>query len=401
MWSNCRLPERLEATPFAERLEMLGKRAGAEMLDLTFSNPTRAFEAHRRRMSEHLEGAAGELREVPYAPDPQGLEGAREGVADYYAAHGAEIAPSELVLSASTSEGYAWLAKILADPGDRILVPAPSYPLFEHLLSLEGVEAVPYRFRYDGAWHLDTGDLRRQLEAGDRVAAIFAVSPNNPTGHLLADGELEALDRLAEEHDAAVVVDEVFLDFPVEAEGVPGSVLGRGGSEAGALWFVLSGLSKTAGLPGAKLGWIAVEGPDALREAALARLAFVGDTFLSASTVTQLAAPAILEEIAGYQQQVRRRLATNLSALDEALTGVAALSRYPVEAGWYGIVRMPSYVDEAEFVVELLEEYEVLVQPGFFYELEPEGHVVVSLLTDPDAFAEGCGRLVQALSERV
>lgn len=402
MWSNRRLPDRLEPTPFAERLEQLQNEAGTEWLDLTFSNPSRDFEDHRRDMSRHLERAAGRLTEVPYTPDPRGLVAAREAVADYYAERGAEVPPCQLVLSASTSEAYTWLAKILADPDEAILVPAPSYPLFEHLLALEAVEVVPYRFAYDGAWHLDAGHLRRQLQTVESPAGLFAVSPNNPTGHVLSDGDLERLEELGRSHEVPLVVDEVFVDFGVEAEAPPRSVLARNrDEEAAPLRFVLGGLSKAAGLPGAKLGWVAVDGPEKRVATAVERLAFVADTFLSASTVTQLAAPDILDGLGGYQREVRERLAANLETLDAALAEVGALSRYPVEAGWYGIVRMPSFVDEAAFVVELLEEREVLVQPGFFYDLEPAGHVVVSLLTEGGVFGEGVERLVEALGARV
>jgi len=424
MWSNHRLPSRLEPTPFADRLERLEREAGAELLDLTFSNPSRGFEEHRRKMSEHLREAAERLTEVPYSPDPQGLEGAREAVVGYYADRGAEIGVEQLCLAASTSEAYSWLAKILADPGDQILIPSPSYPLFEHLLSLEVVETVPYRFRREGKWHLDTGDLRRQLGEADRPAAIFAVSPNNPTGHVLSDGDLGRLEKLARDHEVPLVVDEVFLDFGVEG-APPGSVLARdrdgatlenrdgaksatlenrGGAKSATeqpLTFVLGGLSKAAGVPGAKLGWVAVDGPGEQVETARERLAFVGDTFLSASTVTQLAVPDILTSIEPFHREVRERLATNLEALDEALEAVGAASRHPVEAGWYAIVRMPSFIDEADLVVALLEEHQTLVQPGFFYDLEPDGHLVVSLLCDEAAFEEGVERLMELVAERL
>ncbi|MFB6352150.1 MAG: pyridoxal phosphate-dependent aminotransferase [Bradymonadaceae bacterium] len=399
MWSYRRFPEQLEPTAFAERLDALRTETGSDVLDLTFSNPSRDFRDHRRDMSRHLEAAAGELSDVPYEPDPHGLSSARQAVTDYYRTRGASVPPSRLSLSASTSEAYTWLAKILADADDQIVIPAPSYPLFDHLLSLEAVETIPYRFDYDGAWHLDAGHLRRRLQEAHRPAAIFAVSPN---GHVLSDADLARLEKLARAFEVPLVVDEVFLDFGLETADPPRSVLARDrAADDPPLTFVLGGLSKAAGLPGAKLGWIAVDGPDEAVDTAVSRLAFVADTFLSASTVTQLAAPDILGSLEPYQRQVRERLATNLEVLDDVLEREGALSRYPVEAGWYAIVRAPSFVDEASFALGLLDEHNVLVQPGFFYDLEPDGHLVVSLLTAPDAFADGVDRLVEALGRRV
>ncbi len=404
MWSTRRFPERLSPTSFARRLERAVEEAGTGLLDLTFSNPSDSFEEHRRKMSRHLREAAGELADRPYEPIAAGLPAARRAVAEYLSERGASIPASHIVLTASTSEAYGWLAKLLADPGDTILVPTPSYPLFEHLLDLEAVESLAYPLRFEGRWRADLGELRRLLDSVHAPAAIFAVRPNNPTGHLGPHEEWPNLRRLAAEHDLPLVVDEVFVDFDVEHGERIDSVLGTQTDLSDAnrpLTFALGGLSKTAGLPGAKLGWIAVDGPAARLEQSLEHLEFVADTYLSASTPTQLATPAILANLDDYHHDARRRLSRNLATLDETLADLPALSRYPVEAGWYAIVRTPGYIDEAEFVIELVDESSVLVQPGFFYDLQPDGHLVVSLLTAPEVFEQGIDRAIRTLDRRL
>ena len=399
MWSKTRLPDRLQPTDFSENLEALRERAGSQLYDLTLSNPTVDFPAHRRRMARCLERAADRLADQPYRPVAQGLTEARRAVCAYYDERGEKLGPEDLVLTASTSEAYTWLAKCFADPGAEILVPTPSYPLFEHLLRVESLQTRSYRFEYDGAWHLDVGDLRRRLEACERPAAIFCVSPNNPTGHTLTAREFDRLARLSRRYELPLVVDEVFLDYPLGGEA-PGSALGFAEtSPAPPLTFVLSGLSKVAGLPGAKLGWLAVKGREELRQRAIERLSFIADTFLSVSSLTQLATAEILASVDRFHSRVCERTAENLAQLDDLLDSLPACTRYPSQAGWYAVVRIPSFIDEASFVTDLLDRRHVGLQPGFFYDLRPDSHLVVSLLPSPDRFAEGAARLVDALRE--
>lgn len=403
MWSTRRLPDRLDSTAFARDLDARVETA-AELLDLTFSNPSHDFPSHRRRVRRHIEEAAGQLTDTPYEPVSRGLPAARRALADYLRNRGAALDYSNVILTASTSEAYSWLARVFADPGDAILVPTPSYPLFEHLLRLEAVEIVPYDVRYEGRWRVDIGALRRTLESRDDLAALFTVRPNNPTGHLGTAEEWNHLRELAADYQLPIVVDEVFIDFDVEFGDRADTALAGPENETpddGALTVALGGLSKAAGLPGAKLGWIAVQGPSDLVGKTLDRLTFLADTYLSASTVTQLATPAILDDLDGYHRRARARLSENLERLDALLANVPALSRYRVEAGWYAIVRVPGFLDEAEFVLDLVEEEAVLVQPGFFYDLEPNGHLVMSLLTAPSEFEEGCARAIDALSKKL
>jgi len=394
MWSSRRLPDRLESTEFARRLGQLRERAGEDLVDLTLSNPSRIFPEHRREMRKAHRDAVEEAGRRPYEPEPLGLAEARRAIADYYDRHDGDIPPERIGLTASTSEAYTWLAKILADPGGSVLVPTPSYPLFEHLVRLECVEARRYDYRFDGRWHLDAGDLRRQLDETADPRAIFAVSPNNPTGHVLSDDEFSRLAAICSERSLPLVVDEVFLDYGLD-EASPTSVASRLRSgERPPLVAILSGLSKTAALPGAKVGWMALAGDDTPVDEALQRLSFVGDTFLSVATVSQLLVPRVLGDLGDFHRAVRERTRENLATLREQFDALATCDVYPAEAGWYAVARTPDVVDPADWTLELLEERGVLVQPGFLYDFHRRSQVVLSLLPAVEQFAEGVDRLV-------
>jgi hypothetical protein len=294
-------------------------------------------------------------------------------------------------LTASTSEAYAMLWKLLCDPGDRVLVPQPSYPLFEMLCRLEGVENASYRSHFDGdTWHVDLDDVAAQLER-TRARAIVVVSPNNPTGAYLKAHEREALMALAASHGVALVVDEVFLDYPT------GDDPARAGTLAGetrALTFVLSGLSKPCGLPQLKLGWIVTSGPDAVAAEARARLEVIADTALSVGAPVQLAAPMLIERVADVGASIAARVAENRRVLVAACGArpEAGVTPLPSEGGWAAILRVPRVVSDEEWALAALEAG-ALVHPGFFYDIQ-EGHLVVSLLVTPVTFARGVGALL-------
>lgn len=401
MWSNRRLPERLESTDYARRLEHLRQRAGDELVDLTLSNPSRIFPEHRREMREAHRAAVEEAGERPYAPEPLGLLEARRAISDYYDDRGGSIPPERIGLTASTSEAYTWLAKLFADPGGSVLVPTPSYPLFEHLMRLECVEVDRYHYRFDGRWHLDAGHLRRQLGESDDPRAIFAVSPNNPTGHVLSDDEFSRLAAICSERSLPLVVDEVFVDFGLD-DPDPRSVASRVQSgERPPLVAVLSGLSKTAALPGAKVGWMALAGDEAEVDGALRRLEFVGDTFLSVATASQLLVPRILDDLGDFHRSVRVRTRENLATLRDRFDALSTCDIYPAEAGWYAVARLPGFVDPADWSLDLLEDSGVLVQPGFLYDFRRGSHIVLSLLPAKPEFTEGVDRLADHLRDEL
>ncbi len=355
------------------------------LIDLTASNPTRCgFAVDGEAVLRPLLGAGS----LGYAPEPLGLLRAREAVCGYYADHDAAVQPEQVCLTTSTSEAYSFLFRLLCDPGDEVLIASPSYPLFAYLAVLDDVRLVPYPLVYEHGWQTEPGRLRERVT--ERTRAIALVHPNNPTGHFVGDRELRELEELCAECGLALLVDEVFLDFGWGEEGRPGS-FARG--EHPALTFVLSGLSKVAGLPQMKLGWIAAFGPEAVRREALERLEVIGDTFLSVSAPAQEALPEWLAKRSGLQGQIRARVRANLRCLDEGLAGSAA-GRLAGEGGWYAVVRVPAVEPDEVLALRLLEGKGVLVHPGSSFGFPGAGYVVVSLLPEEGVFRRGVEALV-------
>ncbi len=372
------------------------KSATSRFLDLTESNPTRCGIVDTRSLVAEL----GDPRGVLYEPNPMGHAVAREAVVAYYARRGAHVSAANVVLSASTSESYGWLFKLLCDPGDEVLVPSPSYPLFSFLADLEGVTLTPFRLEPERAWRIDRDDLEASI--GERTRAILLVHPNNPTGSFIADADRAWLLEIAGAHGIAVIVDEVFLDYAFDdaRRTTPPSFAGERAEGEGdqALTFVLSGLSKVVGLPQLKLGWVAVSGSLADVDEARARLELIADSYLSVSTPVQLAAPALLAAQPRLVAAIRARTAGNLAAIDRCLESpegrASGLSRRPVEAGWYAILAQSRWGDDA--LVEALVRHDgVLAHPGFFFDFEEEGLLVVSLLPTPADFEAGMAAVVR------
>jgi aspartate/methionine/tyrosine aminotransferase len=367
------------------------RAAGRHVLDLTHSNPTTAGIPYP---APTIRGALADEGALVYAPAPFGARAAREAVAATYEDIGVHVDPARVVLTASTSEAYAFLFKLLCDDGDDLLVPAPSYPLFDVLARFEGVRLVPYPLAYDGKWHVDEDLVRRAITP--RTRAILMVSPNNPTGSYIKRSELDMLARLG----LPLVSDEVFAAFPLTDD--------RAGTRAPSvlacthapLVFALSGLSKLAGLPQMKLGWIAVGGVDEARVAeALGRLELLGDAFLSVGTPVQVAAPPLLETRRETGAAIRARLRANLAMLDSRVAGTAA-TLLDVEGGWYATLRLPATETEEAWTLAFLEQDGVYVHPGHFFDFPAEAFVVLSLLTPESAFEEGVRRLLDRVGGR-
>jgi aspartate/methionine/tyrosine aminotransferase len=365
------------------------RRAGLPVLDLTEANPTIADLPYDEAGIRAALSSAGALT---YSPSPFGLREARESVAALYAEWGVVLDPSRLVLTASTSEAYALLFKLLCDDGDDVLVPQPSYPLFELLARFEGVNLSPYPLAYDGEWHIDRAALERAITP--RTRAILVVSPNNPTGSYVKRDELAALAALR----LPIVSDEVFAPFPLKDD--PRRVVTALESTACELVFALSGLSKLAGLPQMKLGWIAVAGADQAAAAeALARLELLTDASLSVGTPVQVALPRLLACSHVTRDAIRARLRTNLDVLRAAIasTSITALD---VEGGWYATLRLPRIATEEAWTLSFLDDG-VYVHPGHFFDFATEAYVVVSLLTPEARFAPGVLRIVSSVQRRV
>jgi alanine-synthesizing transaminase len=359
------------------------RRAGTRLLDLTQSNPTHAGLQYPPEILRAFE----DERSLVYDPAPAGVQPAREAVAGYYAARGCDVAPERILLTASTSEAYAYLFKLLCDPGDRVLVPRPSYPLFEFLANMESVEVSQYPLAYDGAWGIDVDAVAAAVT--ERTRAVVLVNPNNPTGSYVKRAELAGLVRLCAQRGMALISDEVFADFSLSSDAQRVRTL-AGVEEC--LAFSLSGLSKIAGLPQMKLGWIVASGPSDLRRAAMEKLEWIADTYLSVSTPVQYAASRLLAAGEAVQRQIRQRCAENLALARETLAGSAA-NLLGVEGGWYITLQVPRIRSEEEWALLLLDDENVLVQPGFFYDFESEAFLVLSQLTENAEFREGIARL--------
>lgn len=378
---------RWNLTPNALSVAVAARRkSGRPFDDLTESNPTNAD------LELPFADAFQSLSTEPvrrYEPDPRGLSIAREAVRGYYRERGYDVGIDRLVLTASTSEAYGWIFKLLCDPGDDVLVAHPSYPLFDDLAKLEGVSLRPFALSYDGRWELDLHAMRAAATA--RTRAILLVHPNNPTGSLVSREALDAVVELCRERDLALVVDEVFGDYAWREDPT------RAGSAVevrGALTFTLSGLSKVVATPQIKLGWIVVGGPPALVEESLARLEMIADSYLSVSAPAQHAASALLARRAGVQRAVMARVTANRRAIASRLHDESRSTLLTADGGWYSALRVPRTQSEEAWTLELLDADDVLVQPGWLFDFEREAYLVVSLLPREDVFARAIERVL-------
>jgi aspartate/methionine/tyrosine aminotransferase len=358
------------------------RASGRRIYDLTVSNPTRCgFSYDAQALLLPLTDA----RALVYDPDPRGMPSAREAVAGYYADHRAAVSPDDLVLTTSTSEGYSFLFRLLCDPGDEVLVAQPSYPLFDFLATLDDVRLRPYPLFYDHGWWIDFDRL--QAAIGPRTRVILVVHPNNPTGHWTGPSERERLEELCVRHGLALIVDEVFLDYPLEASAAFPRTFAKGPHPA--LTFVLSGLSKIAGLPQMKAAWLLALGPDAARMSALARLEIIADTFLSMNAPVQLAIPSWLAGRGTVQAEILARARGNLAVLEGLSAASGGLEVLRAEAGWSAVLSLAGCVGERECAERLVRERGVVVHPGGFYGMAERQRVVVSLIGSTAEMEEG------------
>jgi alanine-synthesizing transaminase len=373
------------------------RASGRVLLDLTASNPTNLG---LRYDAEAILASLSNPNALEYRPDARGMRVARDAVSAYYREHGAHVDPERLVLTTSTSEGYSFVFRLLCDPGDEVLVPVPSYPLFEFLADIQDVRLRPYPLFYDHGWHLDVHALT--TAASERTRAIMLVHPNNPTGSYVKPGEAEQLNAICAQRGLALVVDEVFLDFAHASVAPPLSLAGlqrQGGDFPAALTFTLSGLSKIAGLPQMKFAWTAVSGPEDLARQAMAQLEVIADTYLSMNAPIQLAAPVLFAQRHAFHRQLMARIRANLAELDRQIAAQKACARLQIEAGWYAVLRVPVTRSDEDLVIELLEKKSVLVHPGHFYDFPAEGHLVLSLIAREEEFREGIKRLLQKIED--
>ena len=367
---------------------------GAKILDLTASNPTRVGLEYDSRA---ILTALSSEQALDYDPQAKGLLAARRAVAGYYrdrSAGGRDVASNvstdveRIILTTSTSEGYSYVFRLLCNTGDELLVPKPSYPLFDFLADLQDVKLVPYPLIYDHGWQMDFPSLEKAVT--ERTRGVVVVHPNNPTGSYVQAGEMASLNAFCRAHGLAVIADEVFLDYVLQDQR-PASFAGN----RDVLTFTLSGLSKISALPQMKVAWIMTSGPPEVLDEALDRLEVIADTYLSMNAPIQWALPALLEQRHGVQRQLLERVKTNLTELDRQLASQKACQRLCVEGGWYAVLRIPVMRSDEDLVIELLREESVLIHPGHFYDFPSDGYLVLSLIPPIEDFAEGIRRVVK------
>jgi len=365
------------------------RASGQQVLDLTVSNPT---EAGVRPNPEIVVAALANPEAMHYDPQPRGLLGARQAVCRYYReSHEVfGLDPERLILTTSTSEAYSYVFRLLCNAGDEILVPKPSYPLFEFLADLADVKLVAYPLLYDHGWQIDFDSLYKA--ATPQTRAVILVHPNNPTGSYVSASETSALNIFCRDYGLALIVDEVFLDYAHD-----GALRSSFVSNADALTFTLSGVSKISALPQMKLAWVAASGPKEMVAPAGARLEIIADTFLSMNAPVELAAPVLLDQRKKIQPILLDRLRVNLAELDGQLAGRPSCARLLVEGGWYVVLRVPVLGTDEDLAIDLLRKMGVIVHPGHFYDFPNEGYLVLSLITKPDDFREGVDRLLQVV----
>ena len=380
---STRLPKSLELNAVARALETK-RRNGATILDLTATNPTSAGFTYPKELLEPL----GNPRGLEYDPQPLGLWSARASVAADFRRRGLVISADRVALTSSTSEAYSLLFKLLCDAGDAVLVPHPSYPLFEHLTRLEAVNAIPYPLEYHGSWRIDVDALARA--ATDRVRAVLIVSPNNPTGSFLHRDDLDAVSRLAASRGWAIIGDEVFADYPLDPAPHATGVLAGGD----VLTFSLGGLSKSAALPQVKLGWIGFGGPSSIVDEALAAYEVIADTYLSVSTPVQASAAELIAHGTAMRGQILTRVRRNLDSLRKLAAAHQSISVLRAEGGWTAVIQVPRIRSEESLVLELLDKDNVLVHPGYFFDFDREAFVIVSLIVDAAIFDTAVTRVL-------
>ncbi len=381
---------KLTRNRLTEALEEV-RSSGARVLDLTISNPTRVGLRYDEPLI--LESLASP-QAMDYDPQPRGLLRAREAVAAYYRNEHdlSAFDPEQVVLTTSTSEGYSFVFRLLCNPGDELLVPKPSYPLFEFLADLQDVKLASYPLIYDHGWQVDFPSLQKAVTTRSR--GVVVVHPNNPTGSYVHQHERESLNRFCREYGLALIADEVFLDYAHDRNRRQSFA-----SNQEVLTFTLSGVSKISALPQMKVAWIATSGPAAEVEQAQARLEVIADTYLSMNAPIQWASPALLEQRKSIQQQLLDRVLGNLAELDRLLAVQKTCQRLQVEGGWYAVVRVPVTQTDEELAVDLLKQKSVLVHPGHFYDFPSDGYLVVSLIAVQDDFSEGIRRLLEAVGD--
>jgi alanine-synthesizing transaminase len=364
------------------------RAAGKPLIDLTVSNPTECGLVYD---TEAILGALRNPEALKYEPNAKGLTAARQAVSEYYAENGANVGTEDILLTTSTSEAYSYIFRTLCDPGDEILIPSPSYPLFDFLADIQDVKLVRYPLLYDHGWLIDFHAVEQAITP--RTRGVIVVHPNNPTGHFVKTAEMSKLNAICSARQLPIISDEVFFDFALDAATRPASFA----ANAAALTFTLSGLSKISGLPQMKAAWLVTAGPEEMKKEALSRLEVIADTYLSMSAPVQLAMSVFLQQRHGFKRQLISRVRRNLAELDRLLAGQPVFGRLNVEGGLYAVLRVPVTRSDDDLAVELLAAKGIYLHPGHFYDFPSDGFLVISLICPESEFSRGVSRLVESI----
>lgn len=355
------------------------RATGKPLFDLTVSNPTECgFVYDNDAILQALSNPSATI----YQPEPRGLATARHAIAEYYGARGCDVPVEDILLTTSTSEAYSFVFRLLCNPGDELLIPAPSYPLLDYLADIQDVKLIRYPLFYDHGWEIDFHVLEQAIT--QRTRGVIVVHPNNPTGHYTNSAAMKRLNEICSVKNLAIVADEVFLDFSLTQELHPSFAANRE-----ALTFTMSGLSKIAGLPQMKAAWLVTSGPEQWKSQARARLDVIADAYLSMNAPIQLAVPSFLQQRHAFQKQLIARVRGNLCELDRQIAAQKSCGRLKVEGGWCVVLRVPATRPDEELAVDLLESSGVYVHPGHFYDFPSDGYLIASLITPEHDFAEG------------
>ncbi len=360
------------------------RKAGKPLLDLTNSNPTECgFHYDEEAILAALKNPAA----LKYEPNPRGIEVARKAVAEYYAEYAAIVPIGDIFLTTSTSEAYSYVFRTLCNPDDEILIPEPSYPLFEFLADIQDVKLVRYPLVYDYGWQIDFHALEQAITP--RTRGVIVVNPNNPTGNYCKPAEMSKLNEICSTRNLAIIADEVFLDFALKEKQHPTFA-----ANSSSLTFTMSGLSKISGLPQMKAAWLAVSGPESYKSQAFERIEVIADTYLSMNAPIQWALPSLLSLRKPFQKQLLARTNENLAELDRQLSAQKSCSRLEVEGGWNAVLRVPATRTDEDLALDLLTQKSVYAHPGHFYDFVSTGHIVVSLIVPTREFKEGIEQLL-------
>jgi len=368
-----------------------------KIIDLTESNPTHCdFEYPQERI---LEGFLNP-KNMDYRPSAQGLLDARQAICRCYWDRGYEIKPEQIFVTSSTSEAYSFLFRLLTNPGDHVLFPRPSYPLFEFLVDLNDIDMDTYPLIYNKnesqdkhTWQIDFDRFRAAFYPNTK--AVVLVNPNNPTGSFIKRDELSAIAEFCMDKNMSIISDEVFWDYSL-SENNHEFISAVDNKKC--LTFVLGGVSKCLALPQMKVSWIILNGPEELVKEAYNRLEVIADTYLSVNTPAQNALQQWLTLHSMIKGEVVKRLEANYAFVKEAIQKTPSCSCLNAEGGWYVIVKLPNCYSEEHWAMELLTKEHVFVHPGYFFDFYDEPYIVLSLLTPEAEFKEGVGRIINRVA---